>query len=82
MEGRKLVITLVSAEGLPDVRSFGQTKVYAAVSLNEESQTTKYSDVDMAGGTNPTWDFRVEYTLVESSIDQPGVNVVVKLMCT
>lgn len=82
MEARNLTITLVSAENLPHVRNFGETKVYAEVSLNGDTQTTRCSEVDMSGGTNPTWNFKTGYTMVvESGIEKPGVDVVVKLMC-
>lgn len=68
MEGRKFAITLVSAENLLNVRSVGKMKVFAAVSLNGKSETTKYSDVDLAGGTNPTWGFGVESTRYSSRV--------------
>ncbi|KAH6832832.1 hypothetical protein C2S53_006079 [Perilla frutescens var. hirtella] len=81
MECRKLEITLVSAENLPDVRNLGLMKVYAKVSLKGESRTTVKSSVDYEGETNPRWNFVVDYTISESTVRRPGVNLVVKLMC-
>lgn len=81
MECRKLEITVVSAENLPDVRALGLMKVYVKVSLKGESKTTKKSPVDKGGETNPLWNFAVDYTVSESTVRRPGVNVVVKLLC-
>lgn len=78
VEGRKLKITLVSAENLPDVRNFGEMKVYAVVSLNG---TTKISGADMDGGTNPRWNFVAGYTVGEAAVQLAGVNILVKLWC-
>ncbi|KAI3464470.1 hypothetical protein Pfo_021133 [Paulownia fortunei] len=81
MECRKLEITLVSADNLPDVRSLGLMKVFAKVSLKGESKTSKKSPVDAQGETNPRWNFPVEYTISESTVQQPGVNLAIKLFC-
>ncbi|XP_057793065.1 protein SRC2 homolog [Salvia miltiorrhiza] len=81
MECRKLEITLVSAQHLPDVRTSGRMKVYAKVSLKGESKTTKKSHVDYEGGTNPRWNFVAHYTVSESTVRRPGLSVTVKLVC-
>ncbi|KAL1533659.1 protein SRC2 [Salvia divinorum] len=81
MECRKFEIILVSANNLPNVRSFGQMKVYAEVSLNGEPNTSKRTTVDMAGETNPRWNFPLDYTFEEASLRNPGLEVVVKLYC-
>ncbi|KAL7086247.1 hypothetical protein ACP275_14G327400 [Erythranthe tilingii] len=81
MECRKLEITLVSANSLPDVRSLGQMKVYAKVSIKGESKTSKRSPVDFEGETNPRWNFRTEYTISESAVQQPDVKISIKLYC-
>lgn len=81
MECRKFEITLVSADNLPDVRSFGRMKVYAEVSLNGESETKMKTTVDTVGETNPRWNFTHNYTINESSVRAQGLEVVVKLHC-
>ncbi|KAL9144711.1 hypothetical protein ABFS82_14G313800 [Erythranthe guttata] len=81
MECRKLEITLVSANSLPDVRSLGQMKVYAKVSIKGESKTSKRSPVDFEGETNPRWNFRTEYTISESAVQQPDVKISIRLYC-
>ncbi|KAG6432642.1 hypothetical protein SASPL_104223 [Salvia splendens] len=58
-------------------------KVYATVSLNEETSTTKKTNVDTVGGLNPRWNFPVGHTISESAFtgQQGEVQVVVKLYC-
>ncbi|KAL8482082.1 hypothetical protein ACS0TY_028287 [Phlomoides rotata] len=81
MECRKLEITLVSANNLPNIRSIGMMEVYARVSVKGEPKTTQKTPVDTRGETNPRWNFPVQFTISESSLRQPGVTVMVKLMC-
>ncbi|KAL1533663.1 protein SRC2 [Salvia divinorum] len=81
MECRKFEIILVSADNLPDVRSFGQMKVYAEVSINGEPDTSMRTTVDKDGETNPRWNCLLEYTFEETSLRNPGLVVEVKLYC-
>ncbi|XP_057793064.1 protein SRC2 homolog [Salvia miltiorrhiza] len=81
MECRKLEIILVSADDLPNIRSFGKMKVYAEISLNGKSETSKRTTVDLAGETNPKWNFPLDYTVNEASLRTPGLELVVKLFC-
>ncbi|XP_042033584.1 protein SRC2-like [Salvia splendens] len=78
---RKFQITLVSAENLPNVRSFGQMKVYAEVSINGDPKTSKRTTVNTDGETNPRWNFSLDYTIEEASLKNLGLVVVVKLYC-
>ncbi|XP_047975154.1 protein SRC2-like [Salvia hispanica] len=80
---RNFQINLVAANNLENVRRFGEMKVYAKVSLNEETGTTKKTNVDTVGGLNPRWNFPVGYTISESAFtgQQGAVQVVVKLYC-
>ncbi|XP_042033585.1 protein SRC2-like [Salvia splendens] len=80
MECRKLEIILVSANNLPDVRSFGRMKVYAEVSIIGEDTSTR-TTVDTDGETNPRWNFPLEYTFEEAFLQNPGLVVGVKLYC-
>ncbi|KAK6115554.1 hypothetical protein DH2020_007823 [Rehmannia glutinosa] len=84
MECRKLEITLVSANSLPDVRNLGRMKVYAKVSIKggETKTSKKKTPVDMEGETNPTWNFPIEFTISESAIQHPAdIKIVIKLYC-
>lgn len=80
---RKLYLKLVSADKLPNVRKNGRMKVYAKVSVNGIPNTRMKTHVDMAGETNPRWNFCVEYTLDEAAVrsEAAGLEVVVKLYC-
>ncbi|PIN12993.1 hypothetical protein CDL12_14394 [Handroanthus impetiginosus] len=82
MECRKLVITVVSANNLPDVRNLFRMKVYAKVSIEgSESKTTQETPVDLQGETDPRWNVQIEYTVSESVVQKPGVNLSIKLFC-
>ncbi|XP_047961815.1 protein SRC2 homolog [Salvia hispanica] len=81
MECRKFEIIIVSADNLPDVRSFGRMKVYAEVSINGEPDTSRLTTVDTEGETNPRWNFPLEYTIEEASLQNPELVVGVKLYC-
>ncbi|KAG6435962.1 hypothetical protein SASPL_100843 [Salvia splendens] len=80
---RNFQITLVSANNLENVRRFGEMKVYAKVSLNEETGTITKTNVDTVGGLNPRWNFQVGYTISDSAFtgQRGAVQVVVKLYC-
>ncbi|KAL0391715.1 UNVERIFIED_CONTAM: hypothetical protein Sradi_2394300 [Sesamum radiatum] len=56
-------------------------KVYAKVSIQGESRTTKKTPADMEGETNPRWNFPIEYTISESTVCQPGIGIAIKLYC-
>ncbi|KAG8389708.1 hypothetical protein BUALT_Bualt01G0006800 [Buddleja alternifolia] len=81
MDCRKLEITLVSANNLPNVRSFGQMKVFAKVSIEGESKTSKKTPADMVGETNPRWNFPIEYRISDSAVQKSGISLSIKLFC-
>ena len=81
VECRNFRITLVSADNLPDIRNFGQMKVYAVVSLSGISETAMKTEADMEGETNPRWNTYIDYTVTESFLREGGLQVVVKLYC-
>jgi hypothetical protein len=51
---RRLVVTVLSAEGLPSVDSFGQNDPYCEVTSGELKRRTKTVD---GGGASPSWGF-------------------------
>ncbi|KAG6390371.1 hypothetical protein SASPL_148105 [Salvia splendens] len=79
MEFRKFEIIIVSADNLP--RSFGRMRVYAEVSISGEPNTSKQTTVDLAGQTNPRWNFSLDYTFEEASLQKSELVVKVKLYC-
>ncbi|KAI3464471.1 hypothetical protein Pfo_021134 [Paulownia fortunei] len=81
MECRKLEITLVSADDLPDIRSLGMMKVYAKLSIKGESKTKKRTPVDREGETNPTWNFTIEYIIGEAAVQKQGLDLLIQLYC-
>ncbi|GFP84347.1 hypothetical protein PHJA_000578400 [Phtheirospermum japonicum] len=83
MQCRELVITLVSATNLPDVRSFGDMKVYGNLWIQgDETQTSiKSTPTDMRGQTNPRWYCPIRFTVGESAIRQSDVYLVIELVC-
>ncbi|CAA2983310.1 SRC2 homolog [Olea europaea subsp. europaea] len=81
MNCRKFEITLVSANDLSNVRTFGRMKVYAEVSIGGEPNTVKRTPADMKGETNPNWKFKIEYTLGEKAVKQGDVDLTIKLYC-
>ncbi|CAI9754350.1 unnamed protein product [Fraxinus pennsylvanica] len=82
MECRKLDITLVSANDLPDIRSFGRMKVYAQVSINGLPNTEKKTHVDKNNECSPRWNCTIGYTLGAKAVQQKsGVEIVIKLFC-
>ncbi|CAI9754348.1 unnamed protein product [Fraxinus pennsylvanica] len=82
MECRKLDITLVSANNLPDIRSFGRMKVYAQVSINGISKTEKKTQVDKRNECSPCWNCTIGYTIGAKAVQQKsGVEIVIKLFC-
>ncbi|KAG6390530.1 hypothetical protein SASPL_148268 [Salvia splendens] len=76
---QKFEIIIVSADNLPDVRSFGRMKVYAEVSINREPDTSRLTTVDTDGETNPRWNFPLEYMIEEASLRNPRLVVGLKL---
>lgn len=81
MECRKFRITLISAENLLETQGSTSMKVFAEVSLNEDLKTTMKTGVDKEGKSNPTWDFRADYTIAESTVQKKGAYLVVNIFC-
>ncbi|KAH6832846.1 hypothetical protein C2S53_014357 [Perilla frutescens var. hirtella] len=78
MGSRRMEITIVSAEDLPDIRLLGWMKVYTVVSVNGSIRAT---NVDREGGTNPRWNSSFVYAIDEWDLRCRGLDVVVELFC-
>ncbi|KAL3379127.1 hypothetical protein AABB24_000043 [Solanum stoloniferum] len=78
MEARYFYFTIHSARDLIDVRTFGEMKVYAKVSIAGMSGCT---EVDLVNKTNPDWNTRICFYVPEKDIIRGYVDAVIKLFC-
>ncbi|KAL3618613.1 hypothetical protein CASFOL_037695 [Castilleja foliolosa] len=80
MEYRPLHITLISADGLKDVKLFSKMDVYAEVSIAGYPQSKKKTRVDKNCGTNPNWtDAHMEFMVDEPYLTKPGLSLLFQL---
>ncbi|XP_041000897.1 protein SRC2-like [Juglans microcarpa x Juglans regia] len=80
MEYRTLEINVTSAKDLKDLNLFSKMDVYVVVSLSGDKQKAK-TKVDREGGTSPSWNFPVKFTIDESAARQNRLNLEFKLRC-
>ncbi|XP_051146855.1 protein SRC2 homolog [Andrographis paniculata] len=80
MEYRRLNVTVVSAEGIKDVKLLSKMDVYADVSLAGYPQSRKVTPVDKNSGTNPKWNFPVDFVVDEPYLTRPGLSLLFRLM--
>ncbi|KAG5628377.1 hypothetical protein H5410_000094 [Solanum commersonii] len=78
MEARYFYFTIYSARDLIDVRTFGEMKVYAKVSIAGMSGCT---EVDLVNKTNPDWNTRFLFYVPEKDIVRGYVDAVIELFC-
>ncbi|KAG6435966.1 hypothetical protein SASPL_100847 [Salvia splendens] len=79
MGSRRFELTIVGAENIPDIRRLGRMKVFAVVSVNGYTGTTK---TDRDGETNPTWDFPFVFNVSQAHLQWgPEMDAVVDLYC-
>lgn len=79
MEYRTLELNIVSAKDIKDVNLFSKMDVYAVVSLSGDPQKAK-TPVHRDGGTNPTWNFPVKFTINETLAQQNRFSLEIKLV--
>ncbi|XP_019433461.1 PREDICTED: protein SRC2-like isoform X2 [Lupinus angustifolius] len=81
MEYRTLELNVVSAKDIKDVNLLSKMDVYAVVSISGDSQNVKKmkTPVHRDGGTNPTWNFQVKFTVDESLAHQNRLSLEIKL---
>ncbi|KAG6664297.1 hypothetical protein CIPAW_02G083700 [Carya illinoinensis] len=77
---RTLEINVTSAKDLKDLNLFSKMDVYVVVSLSGDKQKAK-TKVDREGGTSPSWNFPVKFTIDESAARQNRLNLEFKLRC-
>ncbi|KAM7511021.1 hypothetical protein LguiB_009896 [Lonicera macranthoides] len=76
---KNLKLILVSATDVDDIRLFGQTKVYATVTIGDEHANKKRTPTDMFNETNPQWNHTMEYSIDAAYIQNPGLDLHVEL---
>ncbi|RVW55612.1 Protein SRC2 [Vitis vinifera] len=81
MEYRTLEINVISAKDLKDVNLISKMDVYVVVSINGDSRSKQKTPVDRDGGTNPTWNFPMKFTVDESAAQQNRLTLSFKLRC-
>ncbi|CAL0309634.1 unnamed protein product [Lupinus luteus] len=81
MEYRTLELNVVSAKNIKDVNLLSKMDVFAVVSISGESQNVQKmkTPVHRDGGTNPTWNFQVKFTVDESLAHQNRLYLEIKL---
>ncbi|KAI3445353.1 hypothetical protein Pfo_002018 [Paulownia fortunei] len=79
MEYRPLNITVISADGLKDVKLFSKMDVYAEVSIAGYPQSKKRTFVDKNCGTDPKWNHRMEFIVDEPYLTKPGLSLLFQL---
>lgn len=77
-----LEITLISANGLEDVLLIGKMEVHARVTAGNDPKTEKRTPTDTHGKTNPAWNYTVRFAVSDSSLENHGARIVIKLYCT
>ncbi|KAJ4722200.1 Protein SRC2 [Melia azedarach] len=87
MAYRSLDINVVSAKHLNDVSFLSKMNVYVVVSIKgydrwagKKKQKSK-THVDRAGGSNPTWNFPLKFTVDENLAQQNRLTLVFKIKC-
>ncbi|OIW14279.1 hypothetical protein TanjilG_21419 [Lupinus angustifolius] len=82
MEYRTLEINVVSAKDIKNVNLLSKMKVYAVVSISGDPQNPQKTKthVHRDGGTNPTWNFPVKFTVNESLAHQNRLYLEIKLI--
>lgn len=82
MEYRTLELNIISAKDLKDVNLFSKMDVYAVVSVSGDTHhpQSATTNVHKDGGTSPTWNFPMKFTVNESLIQQNRLSLEVKLV--
>ncbi|KAI3522381.1 hypothetical protein L1887_00119 [Cichorium endivia] len=80
MDYRTLDITLVSAKGIKKASLFGKSDVYAVAYISGTASYQKPRTlVDKDGGSNPTWNFPMKFTVDEAAGLQNRLTLVVEI---
>ncbi|TKY72619.1 cold-regulated protein [Spatholobus suberectus] len=82
MEYRTLELNIISAKDLKDVNLFSKMDVYAVVSLSGDPLHPQgaTTHVHKDGGTNPTWNYPVKFSVNESLAKENRLSLEIKLI--
>ncbi|KAG5567705.1 hypothetical protein RHGRI_003040 [Rhododendron griersonianum] len=78
MEYRPLEVTIISAKGLKDIGHLSKMDVYVITTISGDPRTQK-TPVDKDGGSHPSWDFTMKFTVDETAIQANCLNLVFQL---
>ncbi|XP_047335883.1 protein SRC2-like [Impatiens glandulifera] len=80
---RTLEINVRSAKHLNDVNYISKMDVYAVVFISGDSKSSEKfkTTIDRAGGTNPSWNFPIQFSIDESAARQNRLTLVIILRC-
>lgn len=78
MEYRPLEVTVISAKGLKDIGHLSKMDVYVIATISGDPRTQK-TLVDTDGGSHPSWDFTMKFTVDETAIQANCLNLVFQL---
>ena len=79
-----LELNLISAKDIKNHNLFSRMDVYAVVLLSgdpQHNQKKVKTSVDREGGTNPTWNFPIEFTVNETLARQNRLTLEIYLRC-
>ncbi|XP_052211644.1 protein SRC2-like [Diospyros lotus] len=79
MAYRPLEITVLSAKGLKDVGHFSKMDVYVAVRISGDPRSEHVTPVDQDGGSDPSWNYTVNFAVDEARVQTNSLSLVFKL---
>ncbi|KAL7172181.1 hypothetical protein ACSBR2_031805 [Camellia fascicularis] len=79
MEQRPLEITKVSAKGLKDVGHFFKMDISVSIAISGDPPTHQKTPVDKDGGSTPSWNYPMKFTINEGAIQMNDLNLIFKL---
>ncbi|RVX20635.1 Protein SRC2-like [Vitis vinifera] len=78
---RSLEITLVSANGIKKVKHISKMDVYVVATVSGDPQSLQKTPVHKDGGSNPTWNFTMKFTIDESLAQLDHLMLIFQLRC-
>ncbi|GMP90878.1 hypothetical protein CsSME_00041816 [Camellia sinensis var. sinensis] len=79
MEQRQLEITIVSAKGLKDVGHFSKMDIFVSIAISGDLSTHQKTSVDKDGGSTPSWNYPMKFTIDDAAIQMNGLNLIFTL---
>lgn len=76
---KALEITLISAKDLKNVNLIGKIDPYVVVHLSDDPKNKQKTPVHQDGGTSPSWNYTVRFTVDDAAAARPGKYVIFTL---